>query len=224
VKVQLVGPLTLGVALEAAGLPRALAFERAGQAVRAWARALEELLAVRVPGTPVLMFLDEPSLVLWRRDAAPLEREAAVDLLSASLAATSCITGVHVCGDGDVRLAFEAGPTVLGVPVSEALIQDADVLARHIDAGGWVAWGAVPTDRPIGDSPDVLWRKLAAIWCELTRRGCDPVRLRTRGIITPACGLAGHGLTQADRALRLAADIAGRVGDQAVAARLTVGA
>jgi hypothetical protein len=131
---------------------------------------------------------------------------------------------VHVCGDGDLRLAFEAGPSVLGAPVTDALIADADVIARHIDAGGWVAWGAVPTDRPIGDTSDALWRRMVAIWCELTRRGCDPVRLRTHGIITPACGLAGHGRTQAERALRLTSDIAGRVGDQAVAARLTVGA
>jgi hypothetical protein len=224
IKVQVVGPLTLGVALEAAGLPKVLAFQRAGEAVRAWVRALDELMTVRAPQTPVLLFLDEPALVLWRRDNAPLERELAVDLLSSSLAATTCLTGVHVCGDGDLRLAFEAGPTVLGVPVSDALITDADVLARHIDADGWVAWGAVPTDRPIGDSTDALWRRLVSVWCELTRRGCDPVRLRTRGMITPACGLAGHGLTQAERALRLASEIAGRVGDQSVAARLTVGA
>lgn len=224
VKLQIVGPLTLGVALKAAGLPKAQAFGRAGAAVRAWMGALDSRLTEALPGTPVLLFLDEPALVLWRRNTAPLEREEAVDLLSASLAASPFLTGVHVCGDGDVRLAFEAGPHVLGVPVTDALIADADVLARHIDADGWVAWGAVPTDQPIGDSGDVLWRRLAGVWCELTRRGCDPVRLRTRGIVTPACGLAGHGITQADRALRLAADIAGRVGDQAVAARLTVGA
>jgi hypothetical protein len=224
VKVQIVGPLTLGVALDAAGLPTSLAFERAGAAVRAWVRALDQLLTTRLPDVPVLLFLDEPALVLWRRDAAPVEREPAVDLLSASLAAASCLTGVHVCGDGDLRLAFEAGPSVLGAPVTDALIADADVIARHIDAGGWVAWGAVPTDRPIGDTSDALWRRMVAIWCELTRRGCDPVRLRTHGIITPACGLAGHGRTQAERALRLTSDIAGRVGDQAVAARLTVGA
>ncbi|MGZ6974698.1 MAG: hypothetical protein ACXVJW_08975 [Acidimicrobiia bacterium] len=223
-KVQVVGPLTLGVALEEAGLPKAVAFRRAGEAVRAWVHALDELLTIRMPHTPVVLFLDEPALVLWRRNLAPLDREQAVDLLSSSLAATSFLTGVHVCGDGDLRLAFEAGPSILGVPVSDALITDADVLARHIDADGWVAWGAVPTDRPIGDSTDALWRRLVSVWCELTRRGCDPVRLRTRGVITPACGLAGHGLTQADRALRLAAEIAGRVGDQSVAARLTVGA
>jgi hypothetical protein len=205
-------------------MPASVAFRRAAEAVRAWARALDELLTLRIPHAPVLLFLDEPALVLWARDAAPLEREQAVDLLSGALAATACTTGVHVCGDGDVRLAFEAGPRVLGVPVSEALIADADFLSRHVDADGWIAWGAVPTDRPIGDSADALWRRMVSVWCELTRRGCDPMRLRTHGIITPACGLAGHGPTQAERALRLASEIAGRVGDQSVAARLTVGA
>lgn len=224
IKTQLVGPLTLGVALTRAGLPTEIAFARAGEAVRAWARSMEELLALRLPHSAPLIFLDEPALVLWRGSDLPIERERAVDLLSSALAATNCATGVHVCGDGDLRVAFEAGPNVLGVPATDALIADVDVLVRHLDADGWVAWGAVPTDRPIGESADALWRDLASVWCELTRRGCDPLRLRTHGIVTPACGLAGHGPSQAERALRLAADIADRVGDQAVAARLTVGA
>jgi hypothetical protein len=224
VKMQIVGPLTLGVALERAGMPTRLAFTRAGEAVRAWVRSVDELLAMRLPHSAPLLFLDEPALVLWKRDRAPLEREAAVDLLSGALAATSSTTGVHVCGDGDLRIAFEAGPRVLGVRVSHDLVADADVLARHCDADGWVAWGAVPTDRPIGESGDALWRDLVSVWCELTRRGCDPVRLRTHGLITPACGLAGHGPTQAERAMRLAVEIGGRVEDQSAAAKLTVGA
>jgi len=131
---------------------------------------------------------------------------------------------VHVCGDGDLRIAFEAGPRVLGLPVSEALLADGDAIVRHLDADGWVAWGAVPTDRPVGDSADPLWRRLVTIWCDLTRRGCDPVGIRTHALVTPACGLAGHGPSQAARALRLAQTMADRIGDQAVAARLTVGA
>jgi hypothetical protein len=82
----------------------------------------------------------------------------------------------------------------------------------------------VPTDRPVGESADPHWRHLAEVWCELTRRGCDPVRLRTRGMITPACGLAGYGASQAERVLGIARDLAVRVHDQAVAARLMLGA
>ena len=224
VKAQVVGPLTLGVALLEAGMDVDVAFDRARVTVGAWLGALDELLAARLRGARPLVFLDEPALVLWKSGTAPIEREDAVDLLSGSLAACSFETGVHICGDGDVRLAFEAGPTVLGLPVADAVINDVGSLVRHLDADGLVAWGAIPTDRPVGESPEPLWRRLVTLWCELTRRGCEPLRLRNQAIITPACGLVGHGPSQAERALRLAADLAERVATQSAAARLTAGA
>ena len=82
----------------------------------------------------------------------------------------------------------------------------------------------VGEDADVGASADFHWRVLARVWCELTRRGCDPVPLRTRGVITPACGLAGYGASQAERVLGIARELAARVHDQAVAARLTLGA
>ena len=224
VKVQVAGPLTLGTALHRAGMPVERAFRRGAEAARAWAVAVEELVEERLPGSSLLLFFDEPALVTWRRHEGVLDREAATDVLSGALAAPGCMTGVHVCGAGDRRLALEAGPQVIGVEVGSDLVDDADVIARHLDADGWVAWGAVPTDRPVGESVEPLWRDLVSVWCELTRRGCDPVRLRTQSVVTPACGLAGHGRSQAERALRLARAVADRVHDQAVAARLTLGA
>src|SRR5947208_11748768 len=223
-KVQVTGPLTLGVALQAAGVGASRAFRRAAEATRAWSVAVEELVATTLPDAGLVLFFDEPALVSWQRGVDPLERESAIDVLSGALAAVECVTGVHVCGDGDVALALEAGPEVLGVEVSEDLVRHTVSLARFLDGDGWVAWGAVPTDRPVGESADPHWRALAALWCELTRRGCDPVPLRTRGLITPACGLAGYGATQAERVLGIARELAARVHDQAVAARLTLGA
>jgi hypothetical protein len=224
VKVQVTGPLTLGVALRAAGMPARRAFRRAAAVTRAWSVALEDVLSERLPHSSVVLFFDEPALVAWRRGDAPLDRESAIDVLSGALAAVDCVTGVHVCGDGDLGLALEAGPQVLGVEVSEALVRDTVPIARFLDGDGWIAWGAIPTDRPVGESADKHWRRLASVWCELTRRGCDPLALRARGIITPACGLAGYGASQAERVLGIARELAARVHDQAVAARLTLGA
>ena len=171
-KVQVTGPLTLGVALHAAGMQRApRASSRAAAASRAWAVALERLVAAQLPDTGTIIFFDEPALVAWRRGDGAIDREAAIDVLSGSLAAVECVTGVHVCGDGDVGLALEAGPQVLGVEVSDDLVRDTVALARFLDGDGWVAWGAVPTDRPVGESVEPHWRHLASVWCELTRRG-----------------------------------------------------
>ena len=224
VKAQITGPLTLGTALVEAGVEPARAFRRAAETARAWAVAMEALMSERLPDTGLVVFLDEPALVHWRQGRGLLEREAAIDVLSGALAAAECTTGVHVCGDGDLGLALEAGPQVVGIEVREELVRDAVAIARFLDGDGWIAWGAVPTDRPVGESADPHWRHLAEVWCELTRRGCDPVPLRTRGMITPACGLAGYGATQAERLLGIARELAARVHDQAVAARLMLGA
>lgn len=224
VKMQTAGPLTLGLALFDAGMPRARAFRRGAQLARAWATALEDVVADRLPGTSLVLFFDEPGLVVWRDDDPPLDHEAAVDILSGALAATTCTTGVHACGETAHLLALEAGPRILGVDVRADLLADASAIGRHLEAGGWVAWGAVPTDRPVGDSCEPTWRSLVMLWCEFTRRGCDPVQLRTQALVTPACGLAHHDVDRASHLLMLAREMAHRVHDHAVAARLTVGA
>ena len=154
------------------GVEPARAFRRAAETARAWAVALEELVSTRLPGAGLVLFFDEPALVQWRRGRGLLEREAAIDVLSGALAAAECTTGVHVCGDGDLGLALEAGPQVVGIEVRAELVRDAVPIARFLDGDGWIAWGAVPTDRPVGESADPHWRHLAEVWCELTRRGC----------------------------------------------------
>jgi hypothetical protein len=224
VKVQVTGPLTLGMALTDAGLPASLAFERAGLLARAWARALEHIVAERLPGTELVLFFDEPGLAAFRDGRAPIDRERATDLLSGALAAAACVVGVHVCGEGDLRIALDAGPQVLGVEVSPSLLAHAAALGRHMEGDGWIAWGAVPTDRPVGEQATPLWKNLVDCWCELTRRGCDGLRLRQQALVTPACGLAGHGTSQAERSMRLAREIGDRIHDQSAAAKLTVGA
>jgi len=223
-KVQCAGPLTLGMALAAAGMPVERAFRRAAEAVHAWTDALEVLVASRLPGSSLLVFLDEPALVAWRRGHEPLARDTAIDVLSGVLASMSSTSGVHVCGDGDRRLALEAGPHVVGFDIEHDLSADGDALSRFLEGDGWIAWGVVPTDRPLGSSPEPLWRALVDVWCDLTRRGCDPIRLRTQSLITPGCGLASHSLDQAQQLIELTNEIAERVHSQAVAARLTLGA
>jgi hypothetical protein len=224
VKVQCAGPLTLGVALIEAGVPADAAFAIGGRTARSWAVAIEALVASRLPNAALLLCFDEPALVRWHAGTAALDREAATDLLSAALAAPTCLTAVHVCGRGDLRLALDAGPRLVHFDINQLDLDDAVTLSRFLDGGGWIIWGAIPTDRPVGESAGPVWKSLLDVWCELTRRGCDPSRLRSQALVAPACGLAGHGLSQAEHALVLAREIGDRVHDHGAATKLAIGA
>jgi hypothetical protein len=224
IKVQCAGPLTLGVALVEMGIDPDVAFRLGARTARAWARALEALVGSRLPGAAIVLCFDEPALVRWRAGTAPLDREAATDILSTALAAPACLTAVHVCGRGDLRLALDAGPRLVHFDIDALDIDDAVSLSRFLEGGGWVVWGAIPTHRPVGEQAAPLWKALLDTWCELTRRGCDPSRLRSQALVAPACGLAGHGASQAERAMMLAREIGGRVHDHGAATKLAIGA
>jgi hypothetical protein len=228
VKVQCAGPLTLAVALLDAGIEPDAAFALGARVARRWSRALEDLVASRLPAAAVLCCFDEPALVRWDAagdvDTDLVDRETATDLLSSALAAPACLTAVHVCGHGNLRLALDAGPRVVHFDIANLDLDDATPLSRYLEGGGWVIWGAVPSDRPVGEQAAPLWKALLDTWCELTRRGCDPSRLRSQALVAPACGLAGHGVSQAERTLLLAREIGGRVHDHGAATKLAIGA
>jgi methionine synthase II (cobalamin-independent) len=228
IKVSLTGPVTFGVALHAAGVEPELAFRVAGAAVRRRATALLEMLDARLPQATVVAFLDEPAMAAAMQDGFPLGGVEAVDLVSSSLAAfeRSAITGLHCCATpADWRLLMHAGAQVLSMPLDGGIELASGALATFLERGGWVAWGAVPTSQPIGTTVERLWRRLLMLWCELVDQGgCDPVLLRTQAMITPECGLAEHGITQAEQVLWFTQRLAERLQNQALSTRMVAGA
>lgn len=226
VKVQVTGPVTLGLALRAAGAPDDVAFEVAGRAAAARARSLVARTRQAAPLAPVLAMVDEPGLVGGFRQGFPLPPDQVIDLVSGTLAAVEAhaIAGLHCCGPADWRALLQAGPRLLSLPVDDAVAASAGALGTFLEQGGWIAWGAVPTGGPLGESAARLWRVLSGLWCELVQAGCDPVQLRRQAIITPVCGLAHHTVEQADAMAALTRQVAERLHDQVVGVRLSVGA
>ena len=98
VKVQCAGPLTLGVALVEAGVPVDVAFALGARTARAWAHAIENLVATRLPerGARAVLRRARARALARRvrahrarvRDRHPLDRARA----------PACLTAVHVCG------------------------------------------------------------------------------------------------------------------------------
>lgn len=226
VKLQVAGPVTFGLALVQAGVKPSRAFSVAGAVVRDRVRSLLRQAETALPGNPVILVLDEPGLTAYPHEGFPLGADDTIDLLSGGLAAarSAAMAGVHCCGPTDWRLVLHAGPDLLSMPVEASVGDDAAGLSGFLDRGGWIAWGAVPTDRPLGEREDVHWRRLTSVWCDLSRNGCDPMLLRTQSILTPACGLANHAPAQVANVYGLVRRLAERVQDQALAARMSAGA
>jgi hypothetical protein len=225
-KVQLTGPVTLGLALHAVGVPADRAFAVAGRAVDARVREVLAAARASAPAATPILFLDEPGLTAALEPGFPLGVDDTLDLVSRALAAIEggALAGLHCCGRADWPVVLAAGPQILSLPVDAGATEHPGAVADFLDRGGWVAWGAVPTDRPLGETAEILWRRMVAEWDALVVAGCDPRRLVHQAMITPACGLVGLDVAQATHVLVLTNLLAQRVADRAAELALTLGA
>ena len=206
IKVSLTGPVTFGVALHAAGVPAELAFRVSAAAAERRARALVQYVTGRVPAGPAggLRRRAQPDRghgprLPDRRRSTPSTwcraRWPQVERLA--------ITGLHCCGTADWRLLLQAGAQILSLPARRRRSRPRPGRwpASSSGAAGWPGARCPPTVRSAPPSTG-CGASSRRVWCELvTSGGCDPARLRTQAMITPACGLYRHGVTQAEQVL-----------------------
>lgn len=212
IKWQFVGPVTLGVALQRAGLRTKAAFSIAAAAVRQHVQHISEMITEVLPTSPQLVLLDEPWLVELMAPDFPIPPGEAVDLISTAMAAveSTSTVGLHCCGPCDVATMLASGPRVISVAVDDQLLDYAGYLARFLRDDGIIAWGVVPTDGPAITSASRQSRILEALWSELIERGVDPDALRAQSLVSPVCGLVGHQVSVARRLVRVSGEV-GRV-------------
>lgn len=225
-KIQLTGPVTLGIALHAVGVPAARAFAVAANAVHGRIREVLDAARRAAPGATPVMFVDEPGLVAALDPSFPLPLEDTLDTVSSALASIEggAIAGLHCCGRADWQAVLQAGPQVLSLPVAAGTEEHTGALTGFLERGGWIAWGAVPTDRPLGESAEILWRRMMADWNALIDGGCDPALLVEQAMITPACGLVGLDVSQAHRVADLTNNLAQRLEVEALEMGINLGA
>ncbi|MFW2335929.1 hypothetical protein [Ilumatobacter sp.] len=201
VKWQFVGPISVGLTLVRAGASSDVAFPMAVRLVRSHLTSLVGAIADTLPGSPQLVVLDEPFLDDLMTHDFPIAPDEAIDLLSSAMAAVEAhaTVGVHTCGDVDLATLIASGPKVLSLPARPSLVDFAGYVDRFLRDDGWIVWGAVPTEGPIGSTAGRTTRALQGLWRDLAERGCDPARLRRQSLLSPQCGLGGHSASVAER-------------------------
>ena len=220
IKWQFTGPITLGLTLANAGAPPELAFAVAGHAVRSHVGALRAAIAAELPGCPQLVVLDEPMAEEMSSRWFPLATDEAIDLLSGALAPLEAVgpdapaTGVHCCAAPDWSSLIAAGPMVLSVPTRPLVVSIAGHISRFLRAGGWVIWGAIPTDGPLIDAPRMLFSHLTTVHEGLVQRGVDREQLLSQAMYSPACGLALHSDVVDERVFALLGELVSIAGSR----------
>jgi hypothetical protein len=231
VRVGLLGPVTLTLALQASGVAPARASALARVLVEHRAAAVLAAARAALPTAVVAVVLSEPGLIGAMHPTFPLSPtevrsllDPVVDVVDRSAAAGELLIGIHVPGRTDWETILASGVSLVSAPADAGLVGWAHQLGAMLEQGGWIAWGAVPVDQPLGTSEELLWRRLAAVWGDLAAVGVDPMLIRLRSMVSPADGLGHFGESQAERVIDLVTSVSSRVRRQTIAARLSLGA
>jgi hypothetical protein len=196
VKGQLLGPLTLAWQLSAEGIPLVtLPVYRA--AIGRYLRRLAHWQIDRLAqwGKPVLFFLDEPCLA-FAPSPSSTTQEGLVTVLHDLLVALrrpGVLLGVHTCtklapGNGALAALGQARPDILAFDAYQGLeVFCADPTAQDfLRAGGWVAWGLVPTWPRLDQlDPQALWAR----WLGAATGVMAVEAVARQTLITATCGL-----------------------------------
>ncbi|UQX89925.1 methionine synthase [Jatrophihabitans telluris] len=218
-KVQVTGPVTLAANAELPNLHKVLsdhgAFRDLSESLAEGVRLHLAELASRLPGTALVLQLDEPSLPAALSGSVPtpsgygtvrsISRSVAGPALQRVLAGASPGSRTVHCCAADVPFDLLVSSGADAVAIDFALLNKAnlDSVGEIVDAGTSLWLGVVPSsdaelsfaaarERVFG-----LWRRL----------GFDDALLAGTVVPTPACGLAGASPGYARRATKLLRDV-----------------
>jgi len=178
-------------------------------------------LGARLPGTRLVLQLDEPSLpaVLgagiptasgFGRLRAP-SRQRVREVLAA-VVSVGDDTVVHCCAaDPPVELLHEAGAGAVSLDATVLTPRGDDAIGLAVEGGCGLLLGVVPAvDTRLADLGAVM-EPVRRLW---RRLGFEPDLLPATVVVTPTCGLARASPGHARQALGAAVEIARRLGEQ----------
>jgi methionine synthase II (cobalamin-independent) len=222
IKAQVTGPFTWGTMLvDTEGkcafyddtlreiIVRALAMKALWQ--------IKKFKEISPESTPVI-FLDEPSMSQYGTSAfITVKREDIVDAIkqiAEVLQENGALVGVHCCGKTDWSMIIDSGVDIInfdGFYFGESLALYAKQIEKFLKNGGYIAWGIVPTlDKDALEASTL--ESLIGIFENskeyLLKKKLDEKLIMQQSFITPSCGAGSLDIPNAEKAMKLCAQIA----------------
>jgi len=195
VKTQFTGPVTLWLALLAAGCPSDGLWSCVVEGLGERLAAHVDMICAARPDVEIVAVMDEPALVMFApgRSDGPVPIEAAADAISRVFSEAPIPVGIHVCGDTDWRMVAGLEPAWLSwdlAGLGDGFLSATDAIAEIVSQGTGIMWGMVPTD-PTPIDLDRIRSRYGTAVTRLVLEGAPAAALTEQSLATPACGLAG---------------------------------
>jgi hypothetical protein len=172
-------------------------------------------------GVPVIISLDEPSLVGFGSSAflGITAEEVQKDLneITSHIHNENAYVAVHCCENTDWSMLLSSDIDILSFDAYsyfEKLLLYAEPLKAFIDRGGILAWGLVPTSHSEhiqSETKDSLTEKWESHMELLRQKGVDATRTIEQSLITPSCGAGALTPDDALRVLLLLDQVSGEL-------------
>jgi len=159
----------------------------------------------------MICFIDEPILSAFGSSTyVTVKREDIVAILAETIEAVhaeKALAGIHCCGNTEWSILIDAGVDIVNFDAfsyGETVAMYPEAVRRHLERGGLLAWGIVPTSPAIrGQTAETLEAQLEKVIDHLAAQGIDRGMILRQAILTPSCGTGSLEPSDAERVFEL---------------------
>jgi len=167
----------------------------------------------------IICFIDEPILSAFGSSTyVSVKREDVVSILNEvieAIHAEGAIAGIHCCGNTEWSILIDAGVDIVNFDAFEygdTIAIYADSVKQHLQKGGTLAWGVVPTSEKIREqTAQSLETQLEKVMDNLASKGIDKNLITEQAIITPSCGTGSLAVEDAEKVFSLMSELTKRM-------------
>ncbi|MCI0515075.1 hypothetical protein L0128_17810 [candidate division KSB1 bacterium] len=159
----------------------------------------------------VICFIDEPILSAFGSSTyVSVTRDNVIAHLSELVAAVHSdqgLAGIHCCGNTEWSILIDAGVDIVNFDAFDygtTIAMYPDAVKRHLNRGGLLAWGIVPTSKIVMEQTVAsLTQHFEKMLDHLAAQGIDKQQIVEQAMMTPSCGTGSLDPIYAERVFEL---------------------
>ncbi|MBU0765387.1 MAG: hypothetical protein KJ607_11195, partial [Bacteroidetes bacterium] len=144
----------------------------------------------------VICFIDEPILSAFGSSTyVSVKREDVVNIITEvndAIHADNALSGIHCCGNTEWSIPVDAGIDIINFDAyeyGETIAMYPEAVKAHLERGGILAWGIVPTSPAIREhNAESLMEVFEKRMDHLASKRIEKQLIVEQAIITPSCG------------------------------------